>query len=97
MAIARVVAFDGVDAARMEQLKREIEEGEQPEDIPASEIMILHDPEAQESLAVLFFESEDDYRRGDEALNSMPSTDTPGNRQSVRRYDVAMRMTASGA
>jgi hypothetical protein len=92
MAIARVVAFDGVSKARIEELKREISEGDRPEEIPASEIMILHDPAAEASLAILFFETEEDYRKGDAALNAMPTDDTPGKRTSVTRYDVALRM-----
>ncbi|HKF80314.1 MAG TPA: hypothetical protein VKB17_05765 [Thermoleophilaceae bacterium] len=42
---------------------------------------------------VLFFESEDDYKRGDEVLNAMPAGDTPGRRTSVTKYEVAARMT----
>ena len=41
---------------------------------------------------ILFFETEDDYRRGDEALNAMPAGDTPGQRTSVAKYEVAVRM-----
>jgi hypothetical protein len=55
---------------------------------------VLHDPDAEKSLVILFFENEADYRRGDEVLNAMPADDTPGRRTSVARYDVAMRMTA---
>jgi hypothetical protein len=54
---------------------------------------VLHDPEGEKSLVVLFFDSEDHYRRGDETLNAMPTADTPGQRTSVTRDDVAMRMT----
>jgi hypothetical protein len=92
MAIARVVTFDGVSKDRMEQMKKEMGEGDRPEDVPATEIVVLHDPEAEKSVVILFFESEDDYKRGDAALNAMPSADTPGRRSSVTRYDVAMRM-----
>jgi hypothetical protein len=42
---------------------------------------------------IVFFDSEDDYRRGDEALNAMPAEDTPGRRTSVAKYDVAIRVT----
>ncbi|MDX6534616.1 MAG: hypothetical protein QOF68_2360 [Gaiellales bacterium] len=97
MALARVVSFDGVNKDRIEQMKREMNEGEQPDEIPASEVMILHDPEAEQSLAILMFESEDDYRRGDEALNAMPAGDTPGSRTSVKKYDVVIRMTSQRA
>ena len=57
--------------------------------------MILHDPDAQSSLAIVFFANEEDYRKGDAALNAMPAGDTPGSRTSVTKYDVAIRVTAS--
>jgi hypothetical protein len=93
MAFARVVTFEGVDRNRMAELKSQIEEGERPEGLPATEIMILHDAEAESALAVLFFENEDDYRRGDEVMNAMPTGDTPGRRTSVTKYEVAVRRT----
>jgi hypothetical protein len=43
---------------------------------------------------ILFFETEDDYRKGDEALNAMSAGDTPGQRTSVNKYEVTSRMTA---
>jgi hypothetical protein len=93
MTLARVVSFEGVSKERMEEMKREMGEGERPEGVPATEIIVLHDPEAEASLAILFFESDEDYRQGDEALNAMPATDTPGQRTSVKKYDVVNRMT----
>jgi hypothetical protein len=93
MAIARVVSFDGVTAERIEELRREIEEGEQPEGLDVTEVLILHDAESERSLAILFFEDDDAYRRGDAIMNAMPASDTPGRRSSVARYDVALRMT----
>jgi hypothetical protein len=92
MPLARVVTFEGVNSDRMNEMQREMEGNERPEDVPAKEIVVLHDPEAQKSLVILFFDNEDDYRRGDEALNAMPAGDTPGKRTSVTRYDVAFRM-----
>ncbi len=94
MAFARVVTFDGVSKERMDALKQEMEEGGRPDDVPASEIVVLHEPDAETSLVILFFDSEDDYRRGDEALNAMSGGDTPGQRTSVTKYEVASRMTA---
>ena len=93
MALARAVTFDGVNKDRIEELKREISEGERPEGLPATEIVVLHDADAEKSLVILFFDTEDDYRRGDEALNAMPTGDTPGQRTSVTKYDVAIRMS----
>jgi hypothetical protein len=93
MAIARVVTFDGVDSNRIAEMKREMEGGERPDDVPATEIVVLHDPGADKSLVIVFFDNEDDYAKGDAALSAMPAADTPGKRTSVTRYDVAFRMT----
>ena len=93
MALARVVSFDGVTKDRMEEMQREMSDGERPDDLPASEILVLHDPEAEKSLVVVFFENEDDYRQGDEFLSAMPAGDTPGQRTSVTKYNVAFRGT----
>jgi len=93
MPLARVVSFDGVTSERMAEMQREMEGNERPDDVPAKEIIVLHDPDADKSLVILFFDSEDDYRRGDEALNAMPAGDTPGQRTSVTKYQVAFRMT----
>ena len=93
MPLARVVSFDGVSSDRMAEMQREMEGSERPDDVPAKEIVVLHDPEADKALVVLFFETEDDYRRGDEALSAMPASDTPGQRTSVSKYQVAFRMT----
>ena len=92
MAIARVVTFDGVDSDRIQQMKQEMESGERPDDIPATEIIVLHDADASKSIAIVFFDNEDDYVRGNEILDSMPRDDTPGERTSVSKYDVAIRM-----
>ena len=94
MALARVVTFDGVTSDRMAEMQREMEGSERPEGVPAKEIIVLHDPDAEKSLVILFFETEDDYRQGDEALNAMPAGDTPGQRTSVTKYQVASRMSA---
>jgi hypothetical protein len=93
MALARVVTFEGVSKDRMDEMKREMSEGDRPEGMPATEIVVLHDADDEKSLVILFFDNEDDYRKGDEVLNSMPAGDTPGRRTSVRKYDVANRMS----
>ena len=93
MALARVVSFEGVSSDRMSELEHQMREQDRPDEIPAKEIIVLHDPESEKSLAIVFFENEDDYRRGDEALNAMPADDTPGQRSSVEKYNVAIRMS----
>jgi hypothetical protein len=94
MSLARVVAFDGVTKERMEEVRRQIGEQGRPDEIPATEIMVLHDPDAQKSLAIVFFADEESYRKGDAALSAMPTDETPGSRTSVSKYEVAIRMTA---
>jgi hypothetical protein len=94
MAVARVVSFDGVNSDRMAALKSEIESGEQPEGLNATEMLLLHDPGADQALAIVFFDNEGDYQKGDEILGGMDTSDTPGTRTGVKKYDVAVRMTA---
>jgi hypothetical protein len=92
MALARVVTFDGVSKQRMEEMDREMSDGQPPEGFPASEMIALHDPEAEQSVVMIIFDTEDDYSRGDAILDAMPTDETPGRRASVKKYNVAMRM-----
>ena len=94
MGLARVVTFDGVDTNRIEQLRKDMAEDEPPEGLPVREGIVLHDAENGKAMAILFFDSEDEYQQGDATLNSMPAGDTPGRRTSVTKYEVAIRMTA---
>jgi hypothetical protein len=93
MAIARVVTFEGVSKDRMDQMNQEMNEGDRPDDIPATELLVLYDADAEKSMVVVFFDSEEDYQQGDAALNAMQTGDTPGQRTSVTKYDVANRMS----
>ena len=94
MALARVVTFEGVSQERIEEVRGRIERDELPEGLPATEMLLLHDPESEKSMAIQFFENEDDYRAGDATLSAMPTPDTPGQRTSVTKYQVAGRMKA---
>lgn len=94
MALARVVTFEGVDSARMQELVDGMEGGEPPEGMPDSELIVLHDPDGETATAIVIFDSEADYQRGHEILDSMPSENTPGRRTSVTKYNVATRMTS---
>ena len=92
MALARVVTFDGVSRDRIQEMQSELQDAQPPEGVPAKEIIFLHDPDAEKSVVLLFFDSEEDYRQGDETLSAMPAGDTPGQRTGVAKYEVAMRM-----
>jgi hypothetical protein len=93
MALARVVTFEGVDSDRMAEMDREMQASGPPEGFPGTELIVLHDPEAEKSVVIVFFDNEEDYRVGDEMLNAMPADDTPGRRTSVTKHSVAARMT----
>ena len=94
MPFARVVSFDDVSADRVARLREDIEGDRPPDDVPATEVIVLHDPEGRRALVVLFFETEEDYARADRALDAMPAGETPGRRTSVTRYEVALRRSA---
>ena len=91
MAFARIVTFEGVGKDRIEEMRGEMD-GDPPEGVPAKEIIVFHDPDAEKSVVIVFFETEDDYRQGDAALNAMPVGDTPGKRVSVAKYEVPIRI-----
>jgi len=92
MALARVVTFDGVSKKRMDELNSRMESGDPPEGMPSAELIVLHDADAEKSIAIVIFDSEEDYKKGDEILGNMPTGDTPGTRTSVTKYNVATRM-----
>jgi hypothetical protein len=93
MPLARVVSFDGVTQARVEEMKEQMGEG-RPDDIPATEIVMLYDADAEKSVVILFFDNEDDFERADQTLTAMPADDTPGTRTGVGKYEVAVREVA---
>ena len=94
MALARVVTFEGVSKERMDEMDREMQQGERPDNVPAKEIVVLHDPEAEKALVIVFFDTGDDYTQGDAVLSAMPAGDTPGRRVSIEKYAVPVRRTA---
>jgi hypothetical protein len=91
MALARVVSFDGVTSDRIAELRNQVESGDPPEGMPPSELLVLHDPEGERSLAIVILDNEGDYQKAHEILDAMPGPDTPGSRTSVTKYDVAIR------
>ena len=94
MALARVVSFDGVSTERVAQMEQEFSSQEQPEGVRATEMVMLHDPDAEKAVVVLFFDSEADYNDADAVLSAMPTDETPGRRTAAGKYNVAVRMKA---
>ena len=91
MAIVRLVTFDGVSTDRVNEMQNEMEGQQPPEGLNAKEIIVLHDPDSERSTVLVFFDNEDDYRQGDAILSAMPASDTPGQRTSVSKHNVAVR------
>jgi hypothetical protein len=95
---ARVVRWEGAEAEAMKQsvegIRADTASGP-PEGLPAKGLLVLHDLEGGKAMAITLFETEEDYRRGDETLNSMsPPGEGMGKRVSVDKYELAIRMEA---
>jgi hypothetical protein len=91
--LVRAVTFDGVSKDRVAEMQRDMEGQDPPEGLDAKEFILLHDPDAEKALALVFFEDEGAYESGDAILSAMPAGDVPGQRTSVTRYDLALRQT----
>ena len=96
---ARVAIFEG-DTDQLEQgigaAKARVEDNWEspPEGLEgAKEMWMLVDRESGRGLGITVYETEEDLRRGDEALNAMPAPDpdASGRRASVGFYEVALR------
>jgi hypothetical protein len=93
MALARVVEFEGVSQDRVDEMKQRLQDGQPPEGLPPMELVWLHDANGQKSVVIQFFDSEDDLNRAAAVLEAMPADETPGQRTSVTKYDVAHRQS----
>jgi hypothetical protein len=96
--LARVATFEGEDPGTMEenigQMRDQSASGP-PEGVPATGFLVLVD-RAGKSLVISFFESEEDLRKGDEALNQMsPPTGMKGKRSAVETFEVAIDIRPS--
>jgi hypothetical protein len=95
---ARVVRWEGADAASLEESAAGIREDTgkgPPPGVPATEFLLLQDTAAGKTVAIMLFETEEDYRQGHETLESMsPPGAGMGERVSVEKFEVAARLEA---
>ncbi len=97
---ARVARWEGADAKSLEESAAAIRaqaeaEGGPPPGVPAKGFLLFHDTAAGKALAIALFESEDDYREGDETLNSMsPPGEGMGRRVSVEKLELVVHVEA---
>ena len=90
----RVATFD-TDDASLDGLVNEINSHDgPPEGVPAKQITVLADRSAGKVLVVVRFGSEDDLRKGSEALEAMNPPDTGMRRVSVESYEVLLERQA---
>jgi hypothetical protein len=93
---ARVARWENASAEALEAAAagiREDAESGPPEGLPAKKLILLQDKDGGRSLAITFYETEDDYRQGDETLNSMsPPGEGMGQRVGVGKYEVAIEL-----
>jgi len=91
---ARVARWEGGAPDSIRAAAQRIDEQSKsgpPEGVPAKGFTLLIDPDGGQALAIGLFETEDDYRQGDETLNEMnPPDDGMGNRASVTKFEVAV-------
>jgi hypothetical protein len=96
--LARVARWEGAEAQALQDTAAQIRadsEGGPPEGVPGKAFLLLQDPEGGKAIAIGFFENEDDYRQGDETLNSMsPPGEGMGQRVAVEKYEVAVQVQA---
>ena len=91
---ARVARWEGAEADALRASAKEMADNAgqgPPPGVPAKGFTLLTDPDSGRSLAIALFETEEDLRTGDEALNNMnPSSDDTGKRTSVENYEVSV-------
>ena len=96
---ARVAAFTGEPAMAdraIEAIRGQVEADWEspPEGLEkVKELLVLIDREGGTGLGITLYETEDDLRRGDEALNAMSPADpeSAGQRTKVSMYEVVLR------
>jgi len=93
---ARVVRFTDASAERIAEVAARIEESDgPPPGIPATGVKMLLDEAQSTAVAIVFFETEEDMRKGNETLDQMDTAETPGNRASIDLCEVKLDMDLS--
>ena len=99
---ARIATFEGEESRRLDEAieanRRQIQAGLEspPEGLEGvKEVWMLVDREAGRTVDLTLFETQQELRQGDEALNAMSPADAEGRRTSVGLYEVAFRIERS--
>ena len=90
---ARVVRFTDVKPERIEEIKSRADESGPPEGVPSKGIQIIVDEDQGTAVVVQLFDSEENMRKGEEVLEQMDPSETPGTRASVDRGEIALDLS----
>ena len=97
---ARVVRWEGGNPEALEQSASQIRADAEggsgpPEGVPAKQFLLLNDKDSGRSMAIMLFETEEDYAQGDATLNEMsPPGEGMGQRVGVEKYEVGAQFSA---
>ena len=95
---ARVATFEGmqnVDEA-IEEVRGDVDQNRRPPGLEDAKGMVMGvDRESGKSIGIIFFDTEEALKRGDEALNAMSPADSEGRRTSVQFYEIPVSVFPS--
>ena len=92
---ARVVRFTDVRPEQIAEIADRVEsEGGPPPELPAKAMRIMVDEDQSTAVVAVFFDSEEDMRKGAAFLDQMDPGETPGTRASVDLCEVKVDVTA---
>ena len=91
---ARIVRFTDVEPERMNERAQAAEERQGPPvDIPSSKVQIFHDPDSRTAVVIQHFDSAEDMKTAEAALEAMDPSETPGTRSSIDRCELSFEVT----
>ena len=90
---ARVVRFTDIKPEQIEEVKGRAGSEGPPPGVAAKEIKMVLDQDQGTAVVVLFFDTQEDMRQADSALNEMGASETPGTRASVDQGEVTLDVT----
>ena len=87
---ARMVTWENGSQADIDKMKAQVDSGQgPPPGVPAKGLTLMVDNESGRSVAITFFETEEDLRTGHDALERMsPDDDSQLSRVSVEMFEV---------
>lgn len=90
---ARVTRFTDCDPEAMARVVAEVDKTDAPPPgVPSSGLEVVVDEDSRTVIFIGYFETEDDLRTGDEALESFdPPGGAPGTRASVEKGEIKIQ------